>query len=322
MSRSLAARLAVIALVAWSGSVAAQTYPARPITIVVPLSAGAATDVMARMMARSMSQKLGQNIVVDNKPGASGNIGTGNVVHATPDGYTVLMTTVNLSMAPIVSKDLDWDPVKDLAPVALLADTPLLLAVKKDLPVNSVAELVAYTKQRPGQLNYATPGRASIHHFAMELFRERTGLDIVHVPYSGVAGALADLSAGRIEMGFSSPGNLKPFIDGDQVKILATSGETRLATLPDVPTLREVGYGDAGVTAWIGMFAPAKTPPAIVQRLTAEALAAMKQPEVLEGIGRLGIVPTPADGAQMGAQLKREVPQWRRIAVAAKIVAE
>jgi tripartite-type tricarboxylate transporter receptor subunit TctC len=320
MSRALLSSLAAVATVVLAGPAAAQTYPTRPITLVVPISAGAGMDVMARIFAKSMSQRLGQAIVVDNRPGGSGNIGHGYVARSTPDGYTLLFTTANLGMAPVIAKDLAWDPVKDFAPVAMLADTPLLLAVNRNLPVNNLSELIALVQRRPGELNYATPGPATIHHFAMEVLRERTGMNMVHIPYSGVAAALTDLARGEVQAGFFSQANLQPL--GDKVRILATSSEKRLPDLPQVPTLREENLSDGAVQVWIGMFAPAGTPAGIIAKLSQEAIASMHEDGVVGRMTQIGIIPTPASAQRLGEQLKREIPQWRRIAVAAKIKSE
>lgn len=300
----------------------AQSYPTRPIRFIVPFTAGTGPDILARILGEAMAKKLGQPIVVENKPGASGNIGTDLVAKAAPDGYTILVTVTTFSMAPALYKPLPFDPINDFAPIGEVAVGNLALVVNPTLNVNSVAELVALAKAKPGTLNYASPGNGTPQHLAMELFKQQMGVDIVHVPYKGSAGAVGDVIANQVPMMIMPVHTALPYATAGKLKILAVSGDKRSALAPDQPTFKETGMQDYDIDLWYGLLAPAHTPRPIVDRLNQEISAALAQPDIRESLQKQGLTPATGTPEALGGLIRSDLTRWEGVVSQAKIKAD
>jgi tripartite-type tricarboxylate transporter receptor subunit TctC len=271
--------LLFVALSILSGATLAQTYPSQAIRLVVPWPPGGATDVIGRLMAQAMSPRLGQPVIVENKPGAGGNIGTEQFVHSRPDGYTLVMATSSTNAAnPHLYVRLGFDPIKDFAPVVFVAEVPNILVVPASAPWKTAQELIEYARANPGKLTYGSAGIGASQHLAGALFKNVAKLDILHVPYKGSGPAASDLMAGHISMMLDT-GSL-PHIQGGRLRALAVASKTRVAALPDVPTFDEIGLKGMYASAWYGIMAPAGTPRAMIDRLNREANAALQSPEL------------------------------------------
>ena len=277
--RSVLSAVAVALLAATGLSVpvrpaaaAEEAYPSRPVTLVVPASPGGTTDFTARLLAKGLTEELGQQVIVENKGGASGNLATGLVARAEPDGYTLLLTYSGYHATnPALFEDLEWDPVKSFVPVALATKAPHVFVVHKDLPVNSLAELIEYAKAHPGELNYASPGVGSIPHIGTEQFLQQTGTEMVHVPYKGTGPAMTDLLAGVVNLSLTTPPSAAGHLREGTVKGLAIASDQRHPMLPDVPTAAEAGLPGFEQEAWFALYAPAGTPQAIVDKIAEAA---------------------------------------------------
>jgi tripartite-type tricarboxylate transporter receptor subunit TctC len=303
-----------------SPAFATEDYPARPITIIVPFAVGGPNDVVSRLLAEWLQTELKQTVVVDNKGGAGGTLGAGLAARAKPDGYTLMVaTTATISIAPYLYKDLPYDPAKDFAPVSRLTTGPLVLGVSRSVPVHNVAELIAYAKQRPGELAFGSPGFGSIPHLAGELFQQATGTKFTHVPYSrGGATDLNDLVGGHIQVVFEAGSSILAL--HNQIRLLAVTGTKRLAVLPDVPTVQESGVAGYDVEFWNALFAPAGTPAPIIARLLAAVTTVMNTPAAADAIGKLGLTPAVESGAQFEARMTRDAKMWQTAAKSAGIV--
>jgi tripartite-type tricarboxylate transporter receptor subunit TctC len=300
----------------------AQTYPARPVRFIVPFTAGTGPDILARILGEAMAKRLGQPIVVENKPGASGNIGTDLVAKAAPDGYTILVTVTTFAMAPALYKPLPFDPVNDFVPIGEVAVGNLALVVNPALNVGTVAELVALAKAKPGALNYASPGNGTPQHLAMELFKQQMGVDIVHVPYKGSAGAVGDVVANQVPMMIMPVHTALPYATAGKLKILAVSGEKRSALAPDQPTFKETGMRDYDIDLWYGLLAPAHTPRPIVDRLNQEIAAVLAQPDIRESLQKQGLTPATGTPEALGALIRSDLTRWESVVSQAKIKAD
>ena len=298
-----------------------QAWPAaKPVTIVVPLTAGSAIDVISRQIGTELGKRLNQAVIIDNRVGASGNIGAAFVAKAPPDGYTAMITTSNLAMAPALTANLPWDPKKSFTPIGMLWTGMMALAVHPDVPARTLPELIAYAQKNPGMLNYATPGTGSLHHFATELVVQHTGIKVVHVPYKGLGPAVVDLVGGRVQIGYMSLGNLIEHHRAGKVRILVTSSEARLPQTPEVPTLRELGMKDAEINGWVGMFMPAATPADIVARMRREIGEIMKLPATLTVIQQQASLPLlPGTAEHLARDYNAELELWPRVAAKAGI---
>jgi tripartite-type tricarboxylate transporter receptor subunit TctC len=318
------ARLAVALLLAL-GSVAAgaQTYPARPVQLVVGFPPGGGVDIVARQLAERLSQQLGQPVVVDNKPGAAGNIAMELVSRAKPDGYTLMMGNLGMLCAnPVLYPKLGFDTTRDFAPVARVVVTPLIAAVPASLPAASLAEFVALAKGKPGQMNYGSGGTGNVNHLAVELFQMQSGTKLQHVPYKGSAPALTDLIAGRIELVIDGANVVQPFVAAGTARALAITGESRLPSMPALPTAREAGMADFVVYGWQGVFAPAGTPPAIIEQLNAEIGKALADPTLRSKLSGQGTEPSFTSAAQFRDYIAAEQKRWGDVIRTAKIVLE
>ncbi len=307
--------LAVFMLHATSVQAQAEDYPQSTIRLIVPFTTGGVLDTLARTMAHELEKEFGQSVVVENRTGASGNIGTEALARSKPDGYTLGMGTIAThGINPALYGDqLPYDAVNDFIPLAWLAEQMNVVVVTNDLPVNNIQELVEYGRKNPGALAYGSAGNGSSQHLSGQLFKVKTGIDLLHVPYRGSVPALTDLVAGNIQLMFVDIPAALPFIQSGKVRPIAVTGETRSPVFPDLPTVMEQGVDEFNVRAWFGVFAPAGTPDEITQKLTDTILELMKKPEVQNRLAGLGIDPK-TEGQEVFAQfIKDELARWDEI---------
>ena len=315
--------LRVIAAFALTISVAlAQTYPAQSIKLIVGFTPGTGIDIIARSVGQKLQERLGQPVVVENKAGASGNIGTEFVARAKPDGYTLLVTVNTLVMNPALYKALPFDPVKDFAPISVAAWGSLLLAVAPGEKIDSVAQLVQAAKANPGKLNYGSPGIGTPHHLAMELFKNVTGADITHVPYKGTAGAITDLLGGQINVMFVPVHVALPHVKNGKLKALALGSAKRHPTAPELATLTELGIPGVEVDMWYGFLAPQGTPRDIIAKLNAELKTILALPDIQTSFATLGLDPATSTPEEFQTMIERDAAKWARVVQQAKISAE
>ncbi len=312
--RSLALALA---LVLAPLAALAQSYPERPVRILVGYPPGGGTDLVARIVAQPLSERLRQPVIVDNRPGANAIIATEMVAKAKPDGYTLLMGyATELAVNPATFKKLPYDPVRDLAPIAQLGAAPLVLAVHPGLAAQSVRELVAYAKSKPGALSYSSSGNGSVHHFAGELFTLQTGTHIVHIPYKGSGPATADAVSGQVEITYASAASVLRFVQAGRLRGLAVTSPQRSAQMPGVPTAAESGLAELDLTSWYGLLAPAGTPPQVIARLGAEVAAVLAVPSVREAFTVQGLEVSKSSPEAFGSFIRAEAAKYARIAKA------
>ena len=301
------------------GTAAAQNYPTHPLRMIVPYAAGGASDVTARIVAAGLSERLKQQIVVENRTGAGGAIGAEVAAKAAPDGYTLLLGSASeIVMLPVVAR-IPYDPVRDFAPVAMVSDIALVLAVHPSLAAQSVQELIALAKSKPGAINYGSAGIGATSHLAMAMFNAMTGTQMVHVPYKGSVPATADLVAGHLQVGTPTLPAALPYVKGGQLRVLAVTSARRWPTLPDVPTLAESGVPGYEMTLWTGLMAPAGTPQDIVTQLHRETVEVLAMPQVKEAIGRQGGEINTGGPAEFGALIKADLAKWKRVVKEADI---
>jgi len=312
MTRTLR-RLLVTALALAPLPALAQAYPSKPVTIIVPYAAGGSLDVVTRILARSLTTRLGQTVLVENRAGAGSNIGAAHVAKSVPDGYTLFLASPATAINVSLYSKLNYDPEKDLTPVSLLTAVPSVLLVHPSAPYKSVAELVAHAKQNPGKLNYSSGGAGSSEHLGSEMFKFYAGVDVTHIPYKGGAPALADLMGGQVTMMFSNRIGALPHIRSGKLRALGVADGVRSPQLPEVPTFVEAGYPDLKVLVWSGIMAPMGTPAAIVNRLHAVITEAMQAPEMKAQMDDMGVTIASGGPAQFGEFLKSQIAQWRPI---------
>ena len=301
----------------------AQAWPSRPIKLVVPFPPGSSPDIIARLVAEPLGHALGQTVIVDNKPGAGGNVGTGTVAKAEPDGYTFLFTIQGpLVTAPLLSKNLSYDPSKDLVPVTLVATSPNVLVVDPKLGASTLADFVRIAKEKKGQLNYGSVGNGSASHLAMELFKTRAGLDIVHVPYQGFPQVVNAILAGQVQAGFMVPGIAIGNIRAGKLKALGVTTLGRSGSLPEYPSFVEQGYADFEAISWQAVLAPAGTPKAIVERVANELIRIIKSDDVRgKMLGQYFSAAGTAPEALAGL-MKTERERWAKVIKAAGVKPE
>ena len=306
----------------FAGAASAQAYPSKPIRLIAPSSTGGGIDTLARIVALA-SSTLGQQIIVENRGGANGMIGTELAAKAPPDGYTLLLgftgaIAVNVSLYSKVP----YDPVRDFAPITVIASSPLLIVAHPSLPVRTIPELIKLDKARPGLLTYGTGGTGTGSHLTMEMFNLAVGTRLLHVPYKGIGPALTDVMGGHISLMVSSPVSSQPHVQSGKLRGLAITGRKRLAALPGVPTMIESGLAEFESTSWFGVLAPAGTPPAIVARLNKDFVALLQRPDAREQISRTGADPVGNTPEEFAAHIKIEIAKWGKVVKAAKIKAE
>jgi tripartite-type tricarboxylate transporter receptor subunit TctC len=297
----------------------AQGYPNRIVRLVVPFAAGGSNDIIARLVAERMGETLGQSVVVDNRPGAGGVIGTDSVLKSAPDGYTLMIgATSTMAANPSLYSKMNLDPTRDLTPITQIASGPFVLAVPAALPVRSVKELIALAKAKPGEINFGSSGVGSSLQLTAELFKSMAGIDIVHVPYKGLAPALADLVTGRIHIIFSDMAGLLPFVQSGQLRALAVTSAQRFSDLADLPTLAEAVPGYEA-TSWYGVLGPAGLPPDIVTKLNRELIAIVRAPAMKEKFTTLGIEAVTGTPDDFRSYIRSEMAKWRAVVTAADI---
>ena len=290
-----------------------QNYPARPVRLIIPFAAGGGSDIIGRMVGQKLSENLGVQVTPDNRPGASGIIGMDIVAKSPPDGYTIAIISTGHVVNPSVYRKMPFDTLNDLAPITLVATTSLMITVPAALPVKSLKELVALAKRRPGELNYASSGNASAQHLATELFKKTADINMVHVPYKGGAPALVDLVAGQVQVMFCSPSAM-PYVKAGRLRVLAYGGQKRSTVLPQVPTISESGYPNYEAVEWWGMYAAAKTPPAIVGRLNAEIGKVLNLPDIRQRLADIGFDAAPTSVEQFDKFQRAEHAKWGKVA--------
>lgn len=303
-------------------AVAQDRFPSKPIRMIVPFAVGGPSDIVARILGARMTELLGQQVIIDNRAGAGGKIGSEAVAKSPPDGYTLGLATVSThSINPSLYKTIGYDPVKDFEAVGLIGDIPLLLSVHKSVAAKNVKELVALIKASPGKFSYGSPGLGSMGHLCNEALRTRVGgMDIAHVPYRGGGQMMNDLVAGQIPMVFEGTPTSLPQIEAGAIRPLATGSVTRTRSLPDLPTMREEGFEGFECSAWFGLFVPAKTPAPIIAQLNAALTTALRDPVVAQRMRDVGVDPaTDSSAATLGTFLKADLAKWGPIVQAAGV---
>ena len=314
-TRRIAFALAAFAVaLGTAGGAAAQTYPNKPIRMIVPSTPGSPTDVMARLVAQSVSTTIGQPVLVEPRPGGGGIIGTKAVVNAEPDGYTLLFTEgAKHLMTPALYDNVGFDPVTDVTPVATAGGGSFLLVVAPSVPATTVKELVEYARANPGKINFGF-GQGTLPHMLGETLKHTAKVDISSIPYKGGAQAVADMLGGHIQMNFGTTATLLALIRQGKLRPLAVTNPTRLAELPDTPTMAESGFPNLTLRYWMAVWAPPRTPAAIVEKLNGEIVAGLKSPELSAGMTRAGFEPMPMDAKTVATFMASESPKWRAVA--------
>lgn len=312
--RFAAAMFAALAALSFTFARPAAAFPDRPVRIIVPFPAGGSNDVIARLLAQKLGDAWGKSVVVENRPGAGGNLGAEITARAAPDGHTLLLSAPGpLVVNQTLYSRLPYDPLTDLAPVALVASVPIVLAVNPKVKANTVAELIALARAEPGKLNFGSSGNGSTNHLAGELFKNLAGIDIVHVPYKGAAPAMNDLIAGHIPMMFDNMPAVRPQVEGGSIRALAVASAQRSSVFPNVPTMIESGVKGFEATAWFGLVAPAKTPADVMTVLTTSTAKALKDPDTVKKFAELGAEPGDVTGDAFGTFLKTEADKWGKV---------
>ena len=297
-----------------------QNYPTRPVTLVVPFTSGSGSDTIARIISPKLSERWKQAVIVDNRPGASGNLGTDKVAKSTPDGLTLLMAIDTITMTPSIYKSLPYDPIRDLAPIARLAVANYGLAINNDVPAKDLNSLFTLIKSKPGKMNYATPGSGTPHHLSMELLKNLKGLDLVHVPYKGLSGAQTDLIGGQVQVMIATFNSLLPFAKSGKLKILAITGTKRSELLPETPTFLELGVPEfENLFPWYGVLAPAGTPKEIQNKLYKDFTEVMELEDVKKQLKDQGIFVNLLNADQLSTLMKSDMQRWKNVVTQAHI---
>ena len=311
-----------VALACACGTTHAQKYPAKQIRLIVPYTPGGPTDILARAVGQALTDAWGQPVIVENRPGASGNVGTAIGVKAPADGYTLNMASISFAVAPVLDGKAGFDPVKDFAPITLLATVNNLLVVHPSLPVKSVRELIAFAKARPAQVTFASGGPGGAQHLAGELFNSMAGIKMTHIPYRGSAPGLTALIGGEVIVGFSDMLISLQHVKSGKLRALAVTGAERSALIPELSTIAESGLPGYAVTAWFGLLAPAGTPPDIIAQINSEVVKSFRTPQMKERLAALGADPVGSTPDQLAAFIKTEMAKWAKVVKAAGIRAE
>jgi len=323
MSASILLRTVVAATTLGASLAFGQNYPVKPIRMVVHFPAGGPTDLVARMLGQKFTESWGQQVVVDNRPSANGIIGVEAVVRAAPDGYTLLFATGgSMSIAPALGTKLPYNVFKDLAPISLVVINPQILVLHPSVPANSVRELIALAKSKPGQINYASVGPGSPNHLGVEMLKSMTGIDMVHIPYKGTAPAITDVLAGHVSLMFNSMPSVLQYVKSGRLKGIAVGSAKRSPAAPEIPTVAESGVPGFQYVTWYGLLGPAALPKDIVSKLNAETVRALKDKELAQRLMREGAEPAPMSPDEFAKFMRAEYDQWRKTIVAAKIKIE
>lgn len=311
--RWLAAAVAATAALTLPALTLAQTFPAKPVKIVVPYPPGGTNDIVVRLLAQKLGDSMGQPFVVENKPGASGNLGAEQVARAAPDGYTLLLVTTGHSIHPSLYKNLRYNIKTDLTPVSELTRGPMLVMVTPSLPYKTVQDVIAAAKAKPGSINFGSAGNGSSTHLAIELLSSMAGVKMTHIPYSGSAPAMADVMAGNAQLVMDLMFSALPQVNGGKLRAIAITGAKRSPLLPNVPTVAESGVPGFETLAWNGLMAPSSTPKPIIDKLNAEIHKALDAPEMKERLRAQGFEPSPGTPEQFGALIRSEIDRWAKV---------
>jgi tripartite-type tricarboxylate transporter receptor subunit TctC len=309
--------LAILPEFAW-----AQAYPNKPIRLINPFPPGGTTEILGRLIGQGMTQSMGQTIVLDTRSGAGGNIGLEATARSAPDGYTIAMYPISSVMAPAVYKNLAYDPLKDLVPVALVGKMPSLLCVHPSRPIHSVSDLLKLAKESPGKINYASAGIGTSPHLFTELFAHMSGIKITHVPYKGAGPALVDQIAGQVDIGFQTATAALPYVQQGKLRAIATTTLERFAPLPNVPSVADSGVPGFEASAWFGVVAPANTPKDIIDRLNSEIMKSINLPETKKRLDDLGVVTSNNSAEDFGKFMRSEAVKWAEVVKIANVKAE
>lgn len=297
-------------------------YPNKPITLIVPYTGGTTADSLARLLGAKLSERWGVATVTDNRAGASGIIGTEVAAKALPNGYALLFTATAHGTVPALKPKLPFDPIKSFSPVSLLATSAMGVVVSTKVPANSLKEFIELAKSQPGKMDYSTPGAGGPQHLAMELFMQETGIELVHVPYKGSAGAMTDVIGGHVQASIVSLQTSSNFINSGQLRMLAVMSDERSSAFPKVPTLKELGLANLVVDTWYGVMVPAGTPPEIIAKISAELNSILQLPDVRDTMAKQGLVPVGGTPERLRDLLTLEIPRWAKVVAAAKIKTE
>jgi len=324
MSRFALAAIALISTAALAlpgGAAQAQTYPSKPIRLVLPYVPGGIIDTAGRHFALRLSESLGQSVVAENRPGAGGMVGIDVVARAAPDGYTIVLTDPGIVSNPTLQKDPPYD-LKAVQAVSIVGSSPAVIVASQHLPVKTFSELIAYAKANPGKLNFASAGIGTAPHLAGEMIKLRTGIDMTHVPYRGIGAAYPDVMSGKVQLAFSSIAGAVPFTSDNRVRPLATTGAARSAVYPDVPTVAESGLPGFDVDLWIGIYAPAGLPPAVLAKLNGELKKVLQHPELKAALAKIGVEPRGTTPEEAAAFTRSEFEKWKKVIVEGNIKPE
>jgi Uncharacterized protein conserved in bacteria len=320
MKLTLRRACAVAALIALAGPAQAQTYPTKPIRLIVPFPPGGGSDTMGRIIGQKLGERLGQQVVVDNRPGAGGSIGADVAAKAPPDGHILLLGSASeIAQYPNVNPKLPYNPQRDFEPITLVGNVPLLLVVHPSLPVRTVREVIALARSSPGKLNFSSAGNGSTTHLAVELMRLETGIKLSHVPYKGSVPAVTDLVAGNVQLGMPTMPAALPFVRSGRLRAIAISTAKRSPTLADVPTVREGGVKDYDAVLWTGVLAPAATPQPVITRLHGELAQIVRLEDVKEALAKQGAEPVVTTPEQFSAYIRAEFAKWGKVVKAANV---
>lgn len=321
---NLRVALAVLAaMCSTAPAVHAQSYPAKPIRMVVHFPPGGPTDLVARLLAQKMSETWGQQVLVDNRPGAGGVVGVEAVVRAAPDGYTLLFATGgSMSITPAIGTKVSYNVFTDLAPVSLVVINPQILVLHPSVPASTVRELIKLAKSKPGQINYASVGIGSPQHLGGEMLKSMTGIDMVHIPYKGTAPAVTDLLSGQVSLMFNSMPSVLPHVRAGRLKGIAVSTQKRSAAAPEIPTVAESGVPGFNYATWYGLLAPAATPKEVVAKLNAETVRILQDKTIAQRLMSEGAEPAPGTPEELGRYMRAEYEQWKKTIAAAKLKLE
>ncbi len=314
MIKKILAGLALAVIATTGTAVAQDSYPSRPVRLIVPFSPGGAADIMSRLLAERLTARLGQTVIVENKPGGGTMIASDYVARAEPDGYTLLMAASSLGIAPSIYAKVNYDPIKDFAPVSQVASVVHVLEVHPSIPAKNVAELIAYLKANPGKVSYGSVGTGSSTHLEAELFNSMAGVRMAHIPYKGSAPALNDLVAGRLQLMFDAWASSGPFVKDGKLRALAVTTAQPSASVPDLPTVAASGLPGYSAMPWLGVVAPARTPPQVIDKLYRNVAQILQQPDVKAQFVGLGLDIIGSDPAAFGAFIRQDVETWAKVA--------